>query len=309
MASLPLPVTRQFKVRRQIGSLLAACFTVDDPIDELLNVLDLSERDDEGFVGLGSGHSQYGLFGGHLVAQSIVAAYRSVDPDRRLHSVHALFLRGGDGIQTIDYDVEPLRDGRTFCQRRVTGSQNHKTIFDLTASFQTPEKGSGEISPSPPQHLELPENLPTFEECMAEVGPIFGEEWSEGRRSVEYRIEHAPWSPAGPSKTGGINFWFRTRRPLGDQPEIHAATLAYMSDDCVADTLLVPYGRTWGSEGTMLVSLDHAMWFHTEARADEWVYVEQWPVEASGARGLAESRMWQDDRLVASIAQEALTRF
>ena len=191
----------------------------------------------------------------------------------------------------------------------IKAIEKDKTIFDLTASFHTPEVGPGVISPSPPQHMEEPENLPTFEECMAEVGPIFGDEWSKGPRPVEYRIEHAPWSPTGPSETGGINFWFRARRALSDQPEIHAAILAYMSDDCVADTLLVPYGRSWGTEGTMLVSLDHAMWFHTEARADEWVYVEQWPVEASGARGLAESRMWQDDRLIASVAQEALTRF
>jgi len=82
-----------------------------------------------------------------------------------------------------------------------------------------------------------------------------------------------------------------------------------MSDDCVADTLLVPYGRTWGTEGTMLVSLDHSMWFHSDARADDWIYVEQWPAAASGARGLAQARMWQNEQLVVSIAQEALTRF
>ena len=144
---------RAFEARRQIGSILAACSIVNDPISELLDVLDLKERDDKGFVGLGSGHSGYGLYGGHQIAQSIVAAYRSVGPERRLHSVHALFLRGGDGIQKIDYDVETIRDGRTFCQRRVTGSQNAKSIFDLTASFHTPEAGPGVISPPPPQYL------------------------------------------------------------------------------------------------------------------------------------------------------------
>ena len=107
---------------------------MNDPINELLDVLDLKERDDKGFVGLGSGHSGYGLFGGHQISQAIVAAYRSVDPERRLHSVHALFLRGGDGIEEIDYDVETIRDGRTFCQRRVTGSQNARNIFDLTVA-------------------------------------------------------------------------------------------------------------------------------------------------------------------------------
>jgi acyl-CoA thioesterase len=120
---------RAFEARRQIGSILAACSIVNDPISELLDVLDLKERDDKGFVGLGSGHSGYGLYGGHQIAQSIVAAYRSVGPERRLHSVHALFLRGGDGIQKIDYDVETIRDGRTFCQRRVTGSHLRSHCF------------------------------------------------------------------------------------------------------------------------------------------------------------------------------------
>ena len=282
---------------------------MDDSIDDLLEVLSLSNKGETTFVGRGSGHEGYGLFGGHQLAQSIVSAYRSVSAERRLHSVHGFFLRGGDGNKNINYDVANIRDGRAFCQRRVTASQDDKQIFDLTASFHTPEKGPGVIAPTAPRGAEPPEGLPTFEECMQQVGPIFGEEWSEGPRPVEYRIENAPWAPNGPSEQGGINFWFRVRRQLPDEPEIHAAILAYMSDDCVADTLLIPYDRTWGTEGTMLVSLDHSMWFHAEARADEWIYVEQWPVAASGARGLAQARMWQGGQLVVSVAQEALTRF
>ena len=282
---------------------------MDDSIADLLAVLSLAEQNNSTFTGPGSGHDEFGLFGGHQLAQAVIAAYRSVDGERRLNSLHAYFLRGGDGKQSITYEVENIRDGRAFCQRRVNGSQNDKQIFDLTASFHTPETGSGEISPDWSPAVQSPEGLPTFEECMEEVGPIFGQEWSEGARPVEYRIEHAPWAPNGPSEHGGINFWFRSRQPLPDDPQIHAAILAYMSDDCVADTLLVPYGRTWGTEGTMLVSLDHSMWFHSDARVDDWIYVEQWPVSAAGARGLAQARMWQNERLVVSVAQEALTRF
>ena len=282
---------------------------MDDSIDDLIDLLSLSQEGEATYVGRGSGHEGYGLFGGHQLAQAIVSAYRSVDSERRLHSVHGFFLRGGDGKKSVSYDVEKIRDGRAFCQRRVAALQDAKQIFDLTASFHTPEPGPGVIAPTPPRDNEPPEGLPTFEECMQQVGPIFGEEWSEGPRPVEYRIESAPWAPNGPSEQGGINFWFRSRRRLADDPEIHAGILAYMSDDCVADTLLVPYGRTWGTEGTMLVSLDHSMWFHAQARADEWIYVEQWPVAAAGARGLAQARMWQNGQLVASVAQEALTRF
>ena len=280
-----------------------------DSIDDLIDLLSLSQEGQATYVGRGSGHEGYGLFGGHQLAQAIVSAYRSVDSERRLHSVHGFFLRGGDGKKDVSYDVEKIRDGRAFCQRRVAALQDDKQIFDLTASFHTPEPGPGVIAPTPPRDNEPPAGLPTFEDCMQQVGPIFGEEWSEGSRPVEYRIENAPWAPNGPSEEGGINFWFRARRRLADDPEIHAGILAYMSDDCVADTLLVPYGRTWGTEGTMLVSLDHSMWFHAQARADEWIYVEQWPVAAAGARGLAQARMWQNGQLVASIAQEALTRF
>ncbi|MCH2628234.1 MAG: thioesterase family protein [Acidimicrobiales bacterium] len=282
---------------------------MDNPIDDLLAVLSLDEHSNSTFTGPGSGHGEFGLFGGHQLAQAVIAAYRSVDAERRLNSLHAFFLRGGDGNQSVTYEVENIRDGRAFCQRRVNGIQNDKQIFDLTASFHTPESGSGEINPAWPQGVQPPESLPTFEECMEEVGPIFGEEWSEGARPVEYRIEHAPWAPNGPSEQGGINFWFRARQSLPDDPKTHAAILAYMSDDCVADTLLVPYGRTWGTEGTMLVSLDHSMWFHSDARVDDWIYVEQWPVAASGARGLAQPRKWQNEQLVVSVAQEALTRF
>ncbi|MDG2113014.1 MAG: thioesterase family protein, partial [Actinomycetota bacterium] len=182
-------------------------------------------------------------------------------------------------------------------------------IFRLTASFHSPEEGNGLISPDAPTGLVAPESLPTFADCIAEVGPIYGDEWSLGERPTEYRIAHAPWAPTGPSERGGIDYWFKTPRPVNDEAALHEGVMAYMSDDCLADVVLVPYGRTWGSEGTMMVSLDHSMWFHQPARVDEWIYVEQWPDVATGARGLAHSRMWQDGKLVVSCAQEALVRF
>ncbi len=282
---------------------------MSDPVDELLDILDLAPAGHDRFTGSGSGRVEFGLFGGHQLAQSVVAAQRSVEPGRLLHSVHAHFLRGGDGAAAVDYTVERVRDGRAFCTRRVTGEQSGKAIFQLTASFHVPEEGNGLISPSMPEGLAAPETLPSFADCIAEVGPIFGEEWSLHDRPVDYRIAHAPWAPTGPSPRGGIDYWFRVNRAVSDEPGLHEAVLAYMSDDCLADVVLVPYGKTWGSEGVMMVSLDHSMWFHQPARADEWIYVEQWPDIATGARGLAHSRMWQDGKLVASCAQEALVRF
>ncbi len=112
---------------------------MDNPIDDLLAVLSLDEHSNSTFTGPGSGHGEFGLFGGHQLAQAVIAAYRSVDTERRLNSLHAFFLRGGDGNQSVTYEVENIRDGRAFCQRRVNVIQNVKQIFDLSASFHTPE--------------------------------------------------------------------------------------------------------------------------------------------------------------------------
>ena len=282
---------------------------MSDPLDALISALSPSLVGPDLFDGPPSGHSEFGLYGGHQLGQAVAAARGTVEPERNLHSIHAHFLRGGDGTRPVRYEVGRVRDGRAFCTRRVTASQEDAQIFTMTASFHSPEEGNGLISPEPPEGLTPPEQLPSFAECIAEVGPIFGKEWSLSPRPTEYRIAHAPWAPTGPSPRGGIDYWFRTPRPVDGPVGLHEALMAYMSDDCLADVVLVPYGRTWGSEGTMMVSLDHAMWFHQSARVDEWIYVEQWPDVATGARGLAHSRMWQDGRLVASCAQEALVRF
>ncbi|HCB33709.1 MAG TPA: acyl-CoA thioesterase II [Acidimicrobiaceae bacterium] len=280
------------------------------------------------FTGAGAGHDEYGLYGGHTMGQAVVAAARTVGDERRLNSLHAYFLRGGDGTAPVDYAVETVRDGRAFATRRVRATQRPagdraggeaageaaageigRRIIELAASFHTPETGSAEMSVPAPAGLADPETLPTFHECIAEVGPIFGEHWSNDPRPVDYRLAHAPWAPSGPSERGGIDFWFRAPHRMPDDPVMHAAVLVYMSDDCIADNVTVPYGRTWGSPGTHVVSLDHAMWVHRPVRVDEWVYVEQWPLVATGARGTSEARFWQDGRLVATALQEALARF
>lgn len=279
-------------------------------LEELLELLDLEQRDTTAdvFTGKGSGYDDFGLYGGHMLGQATAAAHRTIEPGRLLNSVHAFFLRGGDGMATVDYEVEHVRDGRSFCTRRVQAHQHERLIFDLTASFHVPEDGRADIACDVPTDLAPPESLPTYQECIAEVGPIFGERWSYLTRPVEYRIAHAPWAPTGPSPRGGIDFWFRAPRPLPDDPAIHASVMAYMSDDCISDNVLVPFGITWSADGTQVVSLDHAMWFHEPARADEWIYVEQRPLVAGGNRGTAEARFWQDGRLVATAVQEALAR-
>lgn len=277
-----------------------------------------------GFVGQGAGHDEFGLYGGHMLGQAVAAACETTAHDKPLHSIHAYFLRAGIGTTSVDYDVEVVREGRSFATRRVQARQPSradgatsgelandpagKLIFDLTASFHVAEDAEAVIEAPMPQGLTPPEELPTFAECIDEVGPIFGEVWSHAPRPVDYRVAHAPWAPTGPSPRGGIDFWFKTVKPLDDDADLHAAVLAYMSDDCISDNVLVPFGVTWMLEGTMVVSLDHAMWFHRPFRTDEWIYVEQRPLTASGARGTAEARFFQDGHLIATAVQEALAR-
>jgi len=283
---------------------------VDEALDELLDLLDLQQNDNgsDTFRGKGSGFDEFGLYGGHVLAQAVVAAQRTVDDDRPMNSVHAVFLRGGDGLAEVDYRVDRVRDGRSFCTRRSQAFQSDRLIFELTATFHVPETGKVDIATPMSPEVPAPESLPTYQECIAQVGPIFGEQWSYMTRPVEYRVAYAPWAPTGPSPRGGIDYWFRAPRRLPDDPAIHEAIIAYMSDDCLADNVIVPYGVTWLDSEVQVVSLDHAMWFHEPVRADEWVYCEQRPLAAASNRGTAEARFWQNGRLVATAVQEALAR-
>ena len=282
------------------------------------------------FRGDSAGLEGMALFGGHLLGQAVASACKAVEQQEqqevaqqagqepgkqsRLHSLHSYFLLPGDGLLPVNYEVSEIRSGRSFCSRRVLARQGEgadaKQIFDMTASFHKPEQGRYEpMSVPAPTGLADPTSLPTFQDCIDELGPIFGEHWSHYPRPVEYRVARAPWLPVGASPQQGIDFWFRVQHQLPDDPTTHTALLAYMSDDCLSDNVGVPYGITAGTEDIMMVSLDHSMWFHQPVRADEWVFVQQWPLVAYGARGTAQAYFWQDGRLVATAVQEALTRF
>ena len=272
---------------------------MNDASGLLARNLDLQAIDDLRFEGCASGQVDFGLYGGHLLGQGVAAVHRTVEAGRQLHSVHAYFLRGGDGQQPVEYVVELVRDGRAFCTRRAVAWQNGKPIFELLASFHSPEEGSGEYAAE----------MPTDAGDIDEVGPVFGDEWSTTPKGFEVRIVHAPWAPSGGSVDGGIDYWFRVTDPLPEVPGVHEAVLAYVSDDSIADNTLAPFGRLWGGDGVVLASLDHAMWFHRPLRADEWLlYVQESP-SAAGARSFNNGTLYSEDgALVASVVQEGLVR-
>jgi acyl-CoA thioesterase-2 len=282
-------------------------------VDQLLSLLALEPVAEGRFRGappLPDGWDA--IYGGHFLGQATAAACATVGPDKRLHSLHAYFLRAGIASEPLDYDVVVVRDGRSFCTRRVVASQSKGPAFELTASFCVAEEGPP-IAAEPPADfaaLPEPESLPTYQEAMAAHDPLpFPAEWALADRGLDIRLVNAPWSPAGPSPRGGIRYWSRTPAALPDDPALHAAIFAYLSDDSISDNVLVPFGVTWSTPDTMVVSLDHALWFHRPFRMDRWHLIEQRPVVAHGGRGLAHGEVFdRDGVLVASFTQEALMR-
>lgn len=282
-------------------------------LKELIEILSPSPLGDDRFRGRGS-HSDGadGTFGGHFLGQAAACASATVDEGRLLHSLHAYFIRGGQPGQPIDYEVERIRDGRSFCTRRVRAHQNGKTAFELIASF-TVSASSEVIEPATPcdfTALPAPESLPRYHELMASQTPVpLPEEWALREHGVDVRVVNAPWSPNGPSEKQGIRMWIKADGTIPDDRALHTALLAYQSDESISDNVLVPFGVTWGSPGVFFVSLDHALWIHRPIDMNQWHFVDQWAVTAASGRGTSTGFVWSEEgALVASFTQEALMR-
>ncbi|MGB1884223.1 MAG: acyl-CoA thioesterase [Gammaproteobacteria bacterium] len=282
-------------------------------LTQLIELLSLEPAGEDRWRGVGSTNDgAEGTYGGHLLGQATAAAQLTIDDGRPIHSMHAYFLRGGEPGQPFEYQVERVRDGRSFSARQVNCFQHGKVILTLMASFNVTATGSS-IEPAPPADfadLPRPDALPDYRELMQTLDPLpFAAEWALAERGVELRPLNAPWCPAGPSADGGIRHWIRAAGLPRDDDALQRAVLAYQSDESLSDSLLVPFGVTWGTPGTMFVSLDHAMWYHRAFDLNNWHFVEQWPGVAEESRGLAHGRVWSSDgKLVATFSQEALMR-
>lgn len=289
------------------------------PIEKLLQIVTLEATGDDAFTGVGS--SEDGVdatFGGHFLGQATAAALATVDDSRVLHSLHGYFLRGGQPGKPHLLEVERVRDGRSFCTRRVRVSQDGlpsegaKVQFELMASFATPVDGPTHPAPPPPDFAELPDptSLPTYLELMRshETLPL-PEEWALRDYGLDIRTVDAPWTPGGPSADGGIRLWVKAAEPLPANPALHSAVLAYQSDESLADNIAIPWGATWGTPGVVFVSLDHAMWFHRPIDLNDWLFIDQRPVTVAHERGLATASAWdRSGNLVCTFTQEALLR-
>ena len=271
----------------------------DTAVVALLELLDLEQIEQNLYRGQSPDEKRQRVFGGQVAGQALVAATRTVDSGL-VHSLHAYFLRPGDPTIPIVYEVERIRDGRSFTTRRVVAIQHGQAIFHLSASFHTPEEGI-EHQSEPPSDLPSPESLPTFRERNAERRDQLGE-WYTRPRPIDTRI--VPGDDEGLEQS----IWMRADGTLPDDIVVHQCVLTYASDMTLLDNVIRPHGLSFLDGKMMMASLDHAMWFHRPFRADEWFLYSQDTPAAAGARGLARGQIYQNGRLVVSVVQEGLVR-
>ncbi len=281
-------------------------------VAELILLLDLDARGGDRFVGRRQIEGTGRVFGGQAIAQALVAARRTVPDDRHTHSLHAYFLRGGSDDLPIDFRVKRDLDGRSFSNRRVVASQQGQPILNLIASFQKPQDGPHH------QHPKMPDVPPPEElESDAVTRREFAETMPDGLlrnlmlrpRPIDVRsVELRNWQSPG-RREPVAHCWFRTVAPLPDSPPIHRAVLAYASDFQLLATAIQPHGLSFHRGEVKAASLDHALWFHDEFRADDWLLYATESPWSGLARGFGRGQIFtRDGRLVASVAQEGMIR-
>ncbi|GAA3770170.1 acyl-CoA thioesterase II [Microbacterium kribbense] len=282
-----------------------------DPIDALLEVLNLADSGarttEDIFVGVSQPMPEGRVYGGQVLAQSIVAAQRTVEAERTPHSMHGYFLRPGDAAQRITFSVDRIHDGRSFSTRRTQAFQNGVPIFSMISSFEAESPGLDHQAPMP-DGIPAPEDLPTGDEQLRGLHPLSQRLLRD--RPVELRYLDRPiYAPGQDDPSPHQAVWMRTRRQLPDDPAVHRAALVYLTDMTIQETILRAHGISWATPGLKLASLDHAMWWHRDGRVDEWMlYVQESPSARAG-RGLAQGRLYtRAGVLLASVAQEIMVR-
>jgi acyl-CoA thioesterase II len=285
-------------------------------LDHLVELLDLEQLEVNLFRGVSPADRERArVFGGQVLAQALVAAGRTVDADRHVHSLHSYFLRPGDPKAPIVFEVDRIRDGRSFTTRRVVAIQHGQAIFNLQSSFQVLEDG--------PEHADVMPDVPPPESTPALVVAPPGESevardervrlrpWP-GERPIDLRYVQSPhWEPG--IRAPDLDVWVRADGALPDDPLVHVAVVAYASDFMILGTSTLPHREEAHTPQFdaeyQVASLDHVMWFHRPCRADEWLLYHCHSPNAAAARGFARGEVFRrDGTLCATIAQEGLVR-
>ena len=281
----------------------------NNTIEELLQLMELEQLEVNLFRGESRDIGTSRVFGGQVLAQSIIAASRTVD-EGSIHSLHSYFLRAGDAEAPIVYNVERNRDGRSFKSRRVVAIQHGRPIFTLAASFQLEQEGIDHQFDMPdvpmPEELSSESNIP--EDRLEQVTPLLRRWFSRTGpfdfRPTQQRDVFKP-QPQAPYS----NIWFRLNGKIDATDEMHRALMAYASDFHLVGTATLPHGISFIQDNLLMASLDHGMWFHRPARVDDWLLYSCDSPSSSGGRGLARGLIYdRNGRLVASTIQEGMIR-
>ncbi len=276
-------------------------------LDDLVKLLDLEKLDNDVFRGFSPDENRKRVFGGQVAGQALIAAGRTVEVAKQVHSLHAYFLRPGDPKVPITFEVDRIRDGKSFTTRRVVAKQHDIPIFNLSASFHIEEEGVSHQAPMP----EVPpaEGLPTFMERMAPWAHSMGD-WYEKPRAIDMRYVDPPnMAKEMGAREPKSRVWMRADGKLPNDPLLHTAVVAYASDMTILDSTMLPHRIGWNQPGLMVASLDHAMWFHRKFKADEWFLYSQGSPSAFGGLAMARGKIYTHDRrLAVSVVQEGLLR-
>jgi acyl-CoA thioesterase II len=282
---------------------------VSTALEDLIALLDLETIEVNIFRGHHADEDRLRTFGGQVAAQALVAAGRTVE-NKLVHSLHAYFLRPGDPHSPILYNVDRIRDGRSFATRRVVAIQHGEAIFNLSASFHGEEPGF-EHQMEMPASVD-PETLPTFHERFADIADKLGP-WFSKPRPIDLRYVGEPHrltrGRTDIEREPKQQVWFKPSGPLPEDPLLHACIVAYASDMTLLDSAIIPHNLSWDDGSMMGASLDHAMWFHRPFKADQWLLYAQESTAAYGGRAMARGEIFtQSGELLVSVVQEGLIR-
>ncbi len=283
-----------------------------DPLAGMLTALDLIDTGARTREDIFTGQSLWmphgRVFGGQVLAQALVAAIRTIDSDRFVHSIHGYFLRPGDVALPITFSVERIHDGRSFSTRRTQAYQQGQPILSMLASFQTADQGL-EHQIEMPAGIPEPESLPSAAEVLNGVQHPVAEHWARERPFDVRHVTSPIYRTVEGERVAHQAVWMRSLGKMPDDENLHRAALVYASDYAILEPVFRRHGVAWSQPGLRAASLDHAMWWHRFGRVDEWfLYVQESP-NAIGGRGLATGRLYsRDGTLMASVAQEGMVR-
>lgn len=289
-------------------------------VDGLVKLLTVEKRASDIYMGSPQHGGVGRVFGGQVIAQALQAAQATIGNAKTAHSLHAYFLRGGREGAPIEYRIERDFDGRSFANRRVVASQENEDgtstpILNLTASFQTPEEGL-EHEDSPMPDVPDPDTLTSDREVRRRMVEAMGDKLDEEQRKlmlrprpIDLRTSDALHWMNSEKREPRSHTWFRAAAKLPDDRKLHRAVIAYASDYTLLGTSALPHGLSWMRGELNGASLDHALWFHREARADEWLLFATDAPWSGGGRGFNRGRIFnREGQLVASVAQEGMMR-